>query len=139
MMKSRYETFTKKLLECKDLFRYFCIYYRYDGEDKCVPLVVNKETKTNLDPHKKIERIEGRPVRLRFRELGPWLRLLDDFIRNDPSLKVMIVDWEELDNTKVVVAVGKNSKWSIRDNYSQALSQVLVGTLNSKVTLLRAS
>lgn len=139
MMKNRYEAFTKNLLECKDMFRYFCIYYRYDGEQKCVPLVVDKMNKINLDPKEKIERIEGRPVRLRFRELGPWLRLMDDFICNDPTLKIMIVDWEAYDKTKVVVAVGQNSKWTIRANYSQALSQVLVGNLNSKVSLLNAS
>ena len=139
MMKNSYEAFTKNRRECIDMFRYFGIYYRYNGEQKCVPLVVDKMNKINLDPKKKIEKIEGRPVRLRFRELGPWLRLMDDFICNDPTLKIMIVDWEAYDKTKVVVAVGQNSKWTIRANYSQALSQVLVGNLNSKVSLLHAS
>ena len=94
MMKDMFPAFTKDLMEGKDKARYFWIYYRYDDMDKCVPLVVNEANGTNMDPTKRIERLHGEPVRLRFGELRRWYHRLDEFIANDDTLKIMIVDVE---------------------------------------------
>ena len=131
MMKNKYAEFTESLFNRRSGNRFFMIYYRYDGSERSYPLAVNKKTGINLDPRKKIERISEAPLQLYCYELGPWLRLMDKFIRNDPSLKIMVVDYFEVRNERIVMAVGKNGQWNIREHYMPAIRKVLVGDLHN--------
>lgn len=138
MMKDMYTAFTKELLENCATCRYFWIYYRYDDMPECKPLVANPKSGFNTDPQKRIQDASGMPVRLYFEELRFWFRLLDKFIRNDPGLKIMIVDCEEISDRKTVMAVGKAGKWNVRAQYEPALRKVLVGGLPNNTSLAYA-
>lgn len=139
MMKDKFPAFTKELMEEKNRCRFFWIYYRYDDMKKCVPLVVDMEKRINLDPTKRIEKLQGIPVRLRFTEIRRWYRLLDEFIANDPTLKIMIVDVDEFQDEKVVMAVGKNGHWNARAQYMHALNSIIVGGVQKNMRFAFAS
>ena len=139
MMKDMFPAFTKDLMEGRNKCRYFYIYYRYDDMKKCVPLVVDVEKRINLDPAARIKNIPGEPVRMRFMDLRHWHRLLDDFIANDPSLKIMVVEVDEFSDEKVVMAVGKNGHWNIRAQYMHALNRIIVGCVRENMHFAYAS
>ena len=138
MRKDMYAAFTDELMNNKNNMRRFWIYYQYDNTEKKYPLVVNRDTRENLDPTKPLAPITGRPVTFTIRDMGRWFRLMDAYIKNDDTLKVWIVDVENYENIRVVMAVGKNGEWKIRSQYEPAINKVMVGGLPQNTTLAYA-
>lgn len=139
MKRELYSAFTKELLENNHTCRYFWVYYRYNDMKQCVPLVADPKRNINMDPTKRIENVNGVPLRMFFEDLRSWFNLLDEFVRNDPTLKLMIVDCKEFTDEKTVMAVGRKGVWNVRAQYEPALDRVLVGGIPNNVSLAYAS
>lgn len=128
-MKDKYPEFTKKTLNAT-WDRDYMVFYRTKDMKRCGYFYMSSEENVNMDPTKPIV---PRPDRVKshfgIEDICRRFRLMDEFLRNDPNLKIFIIDTRNAGEHEVVMAVGENGKWKIRENYEGVLRTFLVGKL----------
>ena len=135
----KYPDFTKNTIQFNNCFRTFRILFRYGDMRRPKELIIYEKKNLNTDPAElpKEYYYPGYTIESEF--LFRHFALLNEWRKNFKDLKFTILDTRDCYVEPVVVAVGVNGKWKMRENYVGTFCKYVVGDIPRNMTLVKAA